>query len=245
VYSREIVDSALQLAEAGHSAGAIAQRLNVTRRTVHRWLNGFLPHSAVPGICDQCLGQHDFSELPREYLYVLGLYLGDGYLAHHARRVYRLRITLDAAYPGIIEEAVGAVTRVAGRAGKKIRSDNCVEVASYWRQWLCHLPQHGAGPKHLRPLVLAEWQEELVDRWPQPLLRGLIHSDGCRFVNTGRGGWSNPRYTFFNKSADIADIFRSTCERIGVHWTSSGPYTTYVSRKADVALLDEFIGPKS
>jgi hypothetical protein len=31
---------------------------------------------------------------------------------------------------------------------------------------------------------------------------------------------------------------------MGVHWTASGRYTTYVSRKADVALLDRFIGPK-
>jgi len=245
VYPRETVAVALQLAEAGHSAQSIAQQLNVTRWTVHRWLNGSLPHSAIAGVCDACLGQHDFSELPREYLYVLGLYLGDGYVARHARGVYRLRITLDDSYPGIIEDAVGAITRLAGRARTMMRSDNCVEVSSYWRQWPCHLPQHGAGLKHLRRIVLANWQEELADRWPQPLLRGLIHSDGCRFQNTGRGGWSNPRYSFFNKSADIAQIFRSTCERIGVHWTASGPYTTYVSRKADVALLDEFIGPKS
>jgi hypothetical protein len=31
---------------------------------------------------------------------------------------------------------------------------------------------------------------------------------------------------------------------MGLHWTRSGSRTIYVSRKADVAKLDEFIGPK-
>lgn len=31
---------------------------------------------------------------------------------------------------------------------------------------------------------------------------------------------------------------------MGIHWTKSGERMIYVSRKADVALLDTFIGPK-
>jgi hypothetical protein len=31
---------------------------------------------------------------------------------------------------------------------------------------------------------------------------------------------------------------------MGLHWTASGAHTIYVSRKADVARLDEFVGPK-
>jgi hypothetical protein len=62
--------------------------------------------------------------------------------------------------------------------------------------------------------------------------------------NTGRGGWSCPRYGFSNQARDILKIFCYSCDRFGVHWTSSGQRTIYVSRKADVARLDEFIGPK-
>ncbi len=76
------------------------------------------------------------------------------------------------------------------------------------------------------------------------MLRGLIHSDGCRFQNTGRG-WSHPRYSFANLSDDIKRIFCDTCELMGLHWTSSGEKTIYVSRKADVAVLDRFVGPKT
>ncbi len=82
-----------------------------------------------------------------------------------------------------------------------------------------------------------------VDRSPEPLLRGLIHSDGCRAINTGRGGWSHPRYSFSNRSVDIHAIFRAACAWVGVRFTVA-PHTTYVSRKADVARLDTFIGPK-
>jgi hypothetical protein len=105
-------------------------------------------------------------------------------------------------------------------------------------------PQHGPGKKHERSIVLTDWQSALVRRWPDRIIRGLVHSDGCRFQNSGRCGWSCPRYSFTNKSADIRAIFCHACELIGVRWTASSPYTIYVSRKADVAKLDEFIGPK-
>jgi len=73
---------------------------------------------------------------------------------------------------------------------------------------------------------------------------GLIHSDGCRFQNTGRN-WSWPRYSFMQVSDDIRRIFCEACDLIGVRWTASGKHTVYVSRKADVARLDDFIGPKA
>jgi hypothetical protein len=91
--------------------------------------------------------------------------------------------------------------------------------------------------------VLEEWQEHLVDAHPEALLRGLIHSDGCRFVNTGRN-WSNPRYSFSNRSADIRGIFCRACDRLELRWTLA-PHTVYVSRKVDVARLDSFVGPKT
>jgi hypothetical protein len=94
------------------------------------------------------------------------------------------------------------------------------------------------------------WQQELAERWPDQLLKGLIQSDGCRFINTGRGGWRQPRYVFSNVSTDITNIFCSACDCLGLRWTAAFPKSEtaavaiYVSRKADVAKLDEFVGPK-
>jgi hypothetical protein len=96
----------------------------------------------------------------------------------------------------------------------------------------------------MRPIWLADWQKACVRKAPELLLRGLIHSDGCRFINTGRRGWSNPRYSFTQLSTDIRRIFTDACDLMGLRWTSSG-HTIYVSRKDDVARMDEFIGPKA
>jgi hypothetical protein len=120
-------------------------------------------------------------------VYLLGLYLGDGTISAHPRAVYRLRITLDTKYPGIIGAAGSAMARVRGGkiSVQNFRTQNCVEVHSYWKSWPCYFPQHGPAKKHERPIYLADWQHALVDRWPKELVRGLIHSDGHRFRNTG------------------------------------------------------------
>jgi hypothetical protein len=100
-----------------------------------------------------------------------------------------------------------------------------VEVSAFSKSWPRLFPQHGFGKKHHRSIVLAPWQRHLVERRPDQLLRGLILSDGCRFLNTGRGGWCWPRYEFSNRSADIRAIFCYACDQLGVHWTTAGRYT--------------------
>ena len=201
--------------------------------------------SQVLAFCNGCGGgRHDFAALPLAYAYLLGLYLGDGCLSAHPRSVFKLRICLDAAYPRIVDEATLAVCAVipASKVARLARPDHSIEVYSYSKAWPCFFPQHGPGKKHLRRIELTTWQEGLARRAPHLLLRGLIHSDGCRFINTGRG-WRHPRYVFVNLSADIRQIFTDACDLLGLRWTTSG-YKVYVSRKADVATLDRFIGPK-
>jgi hypothetical protein len=187
---------------------------------------------------------HVRRDLAASYAYLLGLYLGDGCISRHAREVYRLRIILDVKYPEIIAGAAAAMADVKGGPAAILkRPQNCVEVYAFWKCWPCLFPQHGPGKKHERLIALTDWQQLLVDRWPEQLVRGLIHSDGCRFQNTGRCNWSWPRYSFSQRSDDIRGIFCQACDRLGVRWTRADQ-TIYVSRKADVAILDGFIGPK-
>lgn len=249
MHPRRTVEVALKLADHGAGASDIARRLRVPRSTVRDWLapdSRRRCHRVLnEAACDRCGGEHDFQRLPVEYAYLLGLYLGDGCISAHRRGVYRLRIALDVKYPGIIDSATAAMGHVRkGKTLVQLRPQKCVEVSSYWRAWPCIFPQHGPGKKHERPIRFTRWQQELVDRWPKQLIRGLIHSDGCRFQNTGRDGWSCSRYAFDNRSDDIRAIFCRACDRTGLRWTASGTSRIYVSRKADVARLDEFIGPK-
>ena len=207
-------------------------------------------------MCPKC-GQvpHDFAGLPTEYVYLLGVYLGDGCISRHPRGVFRLRVVLDARYPGIVDETrralnavmpknpAGLLTRTGTRASGEVYP-SCIEVYSYSRSWPCLFPQHGPGRKHERAIALVGWQQTMVSAHPQLLIRGLIHSDGCRSINHGKGTWRIPRYSFSNASSDIRHIFIAACDQLGLH-TTTAPRTVYVSRKADVARMDEFVGPKA
>jgi hypothetical protein len=241
------VRAALEMAERSATASSIGRELGVSRSTVRYWLasgSECLRRRHEAG-CSRCGVEHDLRWLPPEYAYLLGLYLGDGCLSKHPRGVYKLRIVLDVKYPGIIDSAAAAMGSVRnGKAHVQLRPTKCVEVSSYWRAWPCLFPQHGPGRKHEREIALVPWQQDIASRLPEQLLRGLIESDGCRSQNTGRCSLSCPRYSFTNKSDGIRSIFCSACEQMGVHWTASGTDRVYVSRKADVARLDEFIGPK-
>lgn len=134
-----------------------------------------------------------------------------------------------------------------------IKKIGCIEIAAYWKHWIHLFPQHGAGPKHLRPIQLDPWQQVMVDGHPKRFLAGLIHSDGCRSNNTilrcspGRlpRRYIYPRYQFTNASDDIRRLFTDACELLGVRWTRMNRRNVAVSRRADVAFLDTFIGPKS
>jgi hypothetical protein len=248
MHAPDRVLEALALAAAGLNPTEISRRTGIHRRTISDWVRHGPPRGRRrPGPACPCCGWnvHAFGDLPPAYTYLLGLYLGDGCLSAHPRGVYRLRIALDTRYPGIVDECEEAMRKVlpASKVGRHWRDYNCVDISSYSKAWPCLFPQHGPGRKHERRIVLVDWQWRHVVRDPGLLLRGLIHSDGCRFTNTGRGGWRHPRYSFSNVSDDIRQIFCDACDLLGLRWTTA-PRTVYVSRKDDVARLDEFIGPK-
>ena len=124
----------------------------------------------------------------------------------------------------------------------------CVGVQSYSMHWPCLFPQHGPGLKHRRVIQLADWQQAVVAAHPRALLRGLIHSDGCRSVNRvvvrGRE-YSYPRYFFSNESADILRICGQALDQVGAQWRYNRANSISVACRQSVALLDSFIGPKS
>jgi hypothetical protein len=263
MHSSATIAEALRLRdEEGLGARRVARRLDVPLATVRDWHAGKLPRNALnllnghhaPAPCERCgHDRHPFAEFDERYVYLLGLYLGDGSISRHPRDVYKLRVFLDKKYPKIVDECSSAIADVMPRnaVGRRLTLSNCWEVWSFSRSWPCLFPQHGPGKKHERRIWLAEWQQRLAERWPKALVRGMIQTDGCRFMNTGRGGWRHPRYEFKNSSSDLTSIFCTACDRLGLRWTAAFPrdetrgISIYVSRKADVARMDEFVGPKA
>ena len=261
MHNRHVVAEALRLhEEEGLGARRVARQLGLPVTTVRDWHAGKLPRHSCGSAretgtprCSECLGPaHRFSQLGSAYVHLLGLYLGDGTISLHARGVHRLRVFLDARYPQIVNECVQAmqVTLPENRVHTRLTPSNCYVVSAYSCSWPCLFPQHGPGPKHARSIYLSDWQQTLAKRWPEHLLKGLIQSDGCRSYSTGAGGWKQPRYVFTNVSTDVTSIFCSACDCLRLRWTASFPkresdaVSIYISRKTDVARLDEFIGPK-
>ena len=172
------------------------------------------------------------------------MYLGDGCISA-GPRTYALRITLDGAYPKVVAKCAGAMEAVCPTKHAWIgqTQSRAVTVVMYWNHWPCLFPQHGPGRKHLRSIHLASWQSELVSRHHRGLVRGLIHSDGCRVVADDRGV-ASVRYHFKNLSQDIRRIYCASLDALSIHWTQPSAFDIAVYRKACTKMLDEFVGPK-
>ena len=235
------------LHDAGVATAEIARRTGIPRSTMRYWLDkgpAYAERASRPySRCSPCGHLEDIP--PGPYAYLLGLYLGDGCLFEGPRGVYRLRITLDKKYPGIIAECRAAAAFVLPNKVGLIDRGGWVEVWSYSKHWICLFPQHGPGPKHKRQIVLTDWQRDIaLVRYPYLLLRGLIQSDGWRGTNRIAGRYEYPRYLFSNRSPEIRDLFRTACARMGIDCRPNSEWQVAVSRRHDVARMDLIVGEK-
>lgn len=244
VHSIEIRAVVGELVARGLSDGEIGRRLSLPRTTIRDMRRG---RPSTRATCHRCWRPtRPVSFTSVQYAYVLGLYLGDGCIARLAR-TYSLRLSLDAKYPGIVREARAVLeacmpmNRVCLHAAGPRRTTMVLCV--YGNHLPCLFPQHGPGKKHERRIELEPWQREHVDAAPWPLIRGLIQSDGCRFVNrTGR--YAYPSYEFSQLSPDIRAIFTRACDTVGVEYRTYRRYTR-ICRRASVELMEHHVGAKS
>ncbi|MEV6268599.1 transcriptional regulator [Kribbella sp. NPDC051936] len=227
---------------------------DVALRTIRAWrrryqkegrtrVGGGYPATPCPR-CDEA----DLDEAA--YALLLGWYLGDGSIARARRDVFTLQIVNDAWYGDLNQEIAETIKRVKPNASPCLRGGGgAIRVEARWKHWPCVFPQHGPGRKHLRKIELADWQREIVATYPDQLVRGLFHSDGCRFVN-----WASKpdgrryyyvRSMFSNESADIRKILTDALDLLGIAWRQPRRNVIAVSRKEAVAVLDGFVGAKS
>src|SRR5437763_8304194 len=171
---------ALALIESGSSLRATSLRTGINRGTLREWRDRGPEPKQQPHGCAICTGA-----LPAPtdaYVYLLGLYLGDGCISEAARTT-AMRIACSNAWPGLADLCAEALEVVSGRRSYRVARPGCHEILALWKHWPCLFPQHRRGRKHDRSIELADWQLELVLQDPRPLIRGLIHSDGCRGIN--------------------------------------------------------------
>jgi hypothetical protein len=246
----------------GHPKAEIARRTGVSRAQVRFWLAAGIesilhsPMRLTGGPsgrrCEASCNTRAGVDEPA-YAYLLGQYLGDGCISEGRRHVFRLRIAACDAYPEIMAECEAAMRRVmpTSKVGR-VQQVGCTELYSNSKHWPCLFPQHGPGRKHLRRIILEEWQERIaLELYPEQLLRGLIHSDGCRAVNKithrlarGTKEYTYPRYFFCNESADIRWLFIEACIYLEIEFRYTKANTISVAQGESVAKLDTFVGPK-
>ncbi|WP_179811815.1 transcriptional regulator [Nocardiopsis sinuspersici] len=196
---------------------------------------------------------------PKAYAYLLGLYLGDGYIGGIRNGVDYLSIFCCDTWPGLIEECAATMPKVFPVGVFRVQRRGCTEVKATSKHWRCIFPQHGKGMKHSRKIVLKPWQSEIVDEHPEAFVRGLFHSDGCRVSNRVRKQvrdqwkyYEYPRYFFNNTSQDIVDLLTHALDLLEIPWKSrvapKPPHKDYIAvsiaQKTAVARMDAFVGPK-
>ncbi|WP_026127336.1 hypothetical protein [Nocardiopsis lucentensis] len=261
MYAREIVDETFRLKALGLTDKAIATQCGVSIQAVRHWRYGNRrspeKEAARTRYCPRCSGASINGEA---YSYLLGAYLGDGHITEGRRGVHALWIFYDNRYPQLIAYCRAAMEAVFPLGVFMVKRNGCTAIKAVSKHWLCVFPQHGPGKKHDRTIALEPWQQAIVDKHSEALIRGFIHSDGCRVTNRIRkrlpdGGekwYEYPRYHFTNVSTDIIGIFTAALDRLGIAWTihanrrppHQDALTVSISTKAAVARMDSFVGPK-
>lgn len=266
MYSREIVDETFRLKTQGLTDRAIAAQCGVSIQALRHWRYGNRRAPATEArradrtaYCPKC-GDGELD--PRAYSYLLGLYLGDGYIGAITKEVYYFSIACCNTWPGLMEECAASLVQVFPVSVFKVQREGCTEVKATSKHWQCIFPQHGPGKKHERLIALEPWQQRIVDEHPKSFIRGLIHSDGCRVINRirrkkTRGDeeyYEYPRYHFRNVSTDITALLTHALDRVGVTWRHhltrhdkkawQDQHVISISRKDAVARMDSFVGPK-
>jgi hypothetical protein len=228
------------LIAAGVSDSVIGRHLGLPRATVR-----FLRVRPPPLICPRCWRRSPLLTFTAaDYAELLGLYLGDGHIAQLAR-TQKLRLSLDARYEQIVADADALLRRCfpGNRVGRVLADRGATVVLHVHHAHLaCLFPQHGPGKKHHRRILLEDWQQSLVAAEPWALLRGLIRSDGCVFVNRTRR-YEYLSFHFTNLSEDILDLFVATCESLGLRPRRTVRYVR-LNRREDVARLLVDVGRK-
>jgi hypothetical protein len=150
------------------------------------------------------------------YSYLLGMYLGDGYISR-TPRTYRLEVSLHRNQERVVARVAGAIAMLRPSRPVGLRRCSSVTIVNaYANAWPVLFPQHGVGRKH--PSVRSSsspWRRRIVEQYPSEFLRGCIESDGCRHRRIVAGR-NHPAYSFTNHSADILELFLWACGMVGL-----------------------------
>lgn len=258
-HSAETRQRILNEVKSGVPVLRIAKRENISRSTINSWRKGGQTreeqsHSAglmdlapVAQLVEATISkvvQCEF-ESHQEYNYLLGVYLGDGYI-DRMPRTYRLRFFQDGKYPILTQRWADTLGWLLPQNTVSVAKRGAMNIVMVHSQFLPALfPQHGEGRKHERKIALVEWQERALENPAntRSLVEGAIHSDGCIY-NNRVNETDYKSYDFANTSQDILDIVERASSTLGLRCTR-GKTNLRWRKRSDVEVLDGFVQPKA
>jgi hypothetical protein len=150
-------------------------------------------------------------EQHKYYSYILGLYLGDGYISKFPR-TYKLLIALHVDEIDVHSRAIQSLkklfpkNKVSTYHRKSKTSESVVDIGVYSSLLHESFPQHGKGKKNSRKIELVDWQEQIIENYPEFFVVGLYDADGTSYMHKV-GKYIYLRYNFINTSTDIINLF--------------------------------------
>jgi transcriptional regulator with XRE-family HTH domain len=245
---------ALKLYNEGLNLSKISKKLGISRSTIRYWTSGKLKNNILKLENFNPEKYIIENKIESVYSYVLGLYLGDGYINKQGR-TYKIRFFLDGKYKTLNDfvrknlSLLFPKNSIGTLKTKKINStDTSMEIISCHNNYITSLfPQHGPKKKHQRSIILEEWQLKIIE--PSYLLTGLFHSDGSYYLNNKT---KKNEYSFSNYSLEIIQIFKNCLEHYNVsnficktRINKNIKYQIFVTKKESVEKLNSLIGTKN
>lgn len=207
--------------------------MGIPRSTIKNWITKFKNKESYKKAGGDEIGIHNalkkhrplglagsspaLSTIRSNYSFLLGMYLGDGYIIKFPR-TYRMVISCHKKQVEIINEIKIKLKSifVNNKVSTLDKKSNCTIVGLYSCALPEIFPQHKfkADPrlvskngknKHAKNIYLLKWQKRIVKEYPLDFLRGLMYSDGT--VIRPRKGEPANGIEFVNKSKDICELF--------------------------------------
>lgn len=237
-YNNDLILEIISKIDDGQKCLKLEKEYNISRGTIRYWYNNK----------ENYYNSETISILdiePKSYSYILGLYLGDGYI-NKMKRTYKLRITLDVNQDLVIDECIKHL-KILFPKNKinpvKRKNKNCLDVIVYSNKLNIYFPQLGNGMKHQRKIELTKEQIEIIDT--KFLMKGLFHSDGSFYI----AGNKYPRYNFTNKSEDIIKIFLECLDVYNIdnrliYNKRNNIYKIQIQKRKYVNILYQLLGEK-
>lgn len=237
-----------------HSKGLNQTRISfetgIPRGTIKDWLKqmpkNFQPMEKKFELKQRIISNKNFHDA---YSYLLGLYLGDGYI-NACKRTFRLRIFLDEKYSHLNNYAKNMMEFIFADNSVSVYKPglNHICIGVYNSELIDLFPQHGFGNKWQRKIELKDWQNEILNK--EFFLKGLIHSDGCFYEEKINKKYLYERFMFSNKSIDLHEIFQNICNSLNIEYdfqhkgNTNGVWQTRIAKKESVKKLKQIIGTK-